>query len=104
MSTVQINVDNTEHVIVYDPDYLLKLSSVLLNYTARCVKYSQYLHFLSTKLKKSQNISTYSCALLNRDLQNYMTWRFVMDLVNSLSQEYKDTRNAFRKVQKFTSP
>uniref|UniRef100_A0A8C3V2U2 Neprilysin n=1 Tax=Catharus ustulatus TaxID=91951 RepID=A0A8C3V2U2_CATUS len=67
MSTVQINVDNTEHVIVYDPDYLLKLSSVLLNYTAR-------------------------------DLQNYMTWRFVMDLVNSLSREYKDTRNAFRKA------
>ncbi|NXA06969.1 NEP protein, partial [Sapayoa aenigma] len=66
MSTVQINIDNTEHVIVYDPDYLLKLSSVLSKYSPR-------------------------------DLQNYMTWRFVMDLVNSLSQDYKDTRNAFRK-------
>ncbi|KAI1236050.1 hypothetical protein IHE44_0002146 [Lamprotornis superbus] len=67
MSTVQINIDNTEHVIVYDPDYLLKLRSILVKYTSR-------------------------------DLQNYMTWRFVMDLVNSLSQAYKDTRNAFRKA------
>lgn len=32
-----------------------------------------------------------------------MAWRFVMDLVNSLSRNYKDTRNAFRKVQKFIS-
>ncbi|NWX36436.1 NEP protein, partial [Notiomystis cincta] len=67
MSTVQINVDNTEHVIVYDPDYLLKLRPILLKYSSR-------------------------------DLQNYMTWRFVMDLVNSLSRDYKDTRNAFRKA------
>ncbi|NWV35584.1 NEP protein, partial [Grantiella picta] len=67
MSTVQINIDNTEHVIVYDPDYLLKLRSILKKYSPR-------------------------------DLQNYMTWRFVMDLVNSLSRDYKDTRNAFRKA------
>ncbi|NXU11021.1 NEP protein, partial [Pardalotus punctatus] len=67
MSTVQINIDNTEHVIVYDPDYLLKLRSILIKYSPR-------------------------------DLQNYMTWRFVMDLVNSLSRDYKDTRNAFRKA------
>ncbi|NWI65181.1 NEP protein, partial [Todus mexicanus] len=67
MSTVQINVENTEHVIVYDPDYLINLKSILNKYTPR-------------------------------DLQNYMIWRFVMDLVNSLSRNYKDTRNAFRKA------
>ncbi|NXQ88531.1 NEP protein, partial [Nyctibius grandis] len=67
MSTVQINVENTEHVVVYDPDYLIRLKSVLNKYTPR-------------------------------DLQNYMVWRFVMDLVNSLSRTYKDTRNAFRKA------
>uniref|UniRef100_A0A8C0EX50 Neprilysin n=1 Tax=Bubo bubo TaxID=30461 RepID=A0A8C0EX50_BUBBB len=67
MSTVQINVENTEHVIVYDPEYLIRLKSILNKYTPR-------------------------------DLQNYMTWRFVMDLVNSLSRNYKDTRNAFRKA------
>ncbi|NXH20505.1 NEP protein, partial [Bucco capensis] len=67
MSTVQINIENTEQVIVYDPDYLIKLKSILTKYTPR-------------------------------DLQNYMTWRFVMDLVNSLSRNYKDTRNAFRKA------
>ncbi|KAM9274976.1 neprilysin [Cariama cristata] len=67
MSTVQINVENTEHVIVYDPEYLIRLKSILNKYTPR-------------------------------DLQNYMIWRFVMDLVNSLSRNYKDTRNAFRKA------
>ncbi|KFR16839.1 Neprilysin [Opisthocomus hoazin] len=67
MSTVQINIENTEHVVVYDPEYLIRLKSVLNKYTPR-------------------------------DLQNYMIWRFVMDLVNSLSRNYKDTRNAFRKA------
>ncbi|NXE76144.1 NEP protein, partial [Cochlearius cochlearius] len=67
MSTVQINVENTEHVIVYDPEYLIRLKSILHRYTPR-------------------------------DLQNYMIWRFIMDLVNSLSRNYKDTRNAFRKA------
>ncbi|XP_074009443.1 neprilysin [Numenius arquata] len=67
MSTVEINVENTEHVVVYDPEYLIKLKSILNKYTPR-------------------------------DLQNYMVWRFVMDLVNSLSRNYKDTRNAFRKA------
>ncbi|KFP05802.1 neprilysin [Calypte anna] len=67
MSTVEINVENTEHVIVYDPEYLIKLKSILNKYNPR-------------------------------DLQNYMMWRFVMDLVNSLSRNYKDTRNAFRKA------
>ncbi|NWH72918.1 NEP protein, partial [Piaya cayana] len=67
MSTVQIKIENTEDVIVYDPDYLIKLKSILNKYSPR-------------------------------DLQNYMVWRFVMDLVNSLSRNYKDTRNAFRKA------
>ncbi|XP_003218224.1 neprilysin isoform X1 [Anolis carolinensis] len=33
-----------------------------------------------------------------RDIQNYMSWRYIMEMVNSLSREYKDTRNNFRKV------
>ncbi|XP_033885136.1 neprilysin-like isoform X1 [Acipenser ruthenus] len=33
-----------------------------------------------------------------RDIQNYIVWRHVMDLVNSLSCVYKDTRKAFRKA------
>lgn len=35
MSTVQINVENTEHVVVYDPEYLTKLKSILNKYTPR---------------------------------------------------------------------
>ncbi|MBN3322052.1 NEP protein, partial [Atractosteus spatula] len=33
-----------------------------------------------------------------RDIQNYIVWRYIMDLVNSLSRSYKDTRKAFRKA------
>lgn len=33
-----------------------------------------------------------------RDLQNLMSWRFIMDLVSSLNRTYKESRNAFRKA------
>ncbi|XP_013866571.1 neprilysin isoform X3 [Austrofundulus limnaeus] len=33
-----------------------------------------------------------------RDLQNYMVWRFVMNMVVGLSRTYRDTRKAFRKA------
>ncbi|XP_066475083.1 neprilysin [Tiliqua scincoides] len=67
MTTVNINIQNTEDVIVCAPEYLVKLKSILNKYTAR-------------------------------EIQNYMSWRYIMDLVNSLSRKYKDTRSTFRKV------
>lgn len=36
---------------------------------------------------------------LHRDLQNYMVWRFVMSMVMSLSESYRDTRKEYRKVR-----
>ncbi|XP_029471165.1 neprilysin isoform X2 [Rhinatrema bivittatum] len=33
-----------------------------------------------------------------REIQNYLEWRYIMDLVSSLSRPYKDTRNDFRKA------
>uniref|UniRef100_A0A674C0H3 Neprilysin n=1 Tax=Salmo trutta TaxID=8032 RepID=A0A674C0H3_SALTR len=33
-----------------------------------------------------------------RDLQNYIVWRFVMNMVVGLSRQYRDTRKAFRKA------
>ncbi|KAG8136064.1 hypothetical protein E2320_009052 [Naja naja] len=67
MKTVAIEVKNTEDIIVYAPEYLIKLKSVICNYTAR-------------------------------EIQNYISWRYIMDMVSSLSRDYKDTRNNFRKV------
>lgn len=32
-------------------------------------------------------------------MQNYMVWRFVMNLVVGLSRQYRETRKAFRKVR-----
>jgi len=34
-----------------------------------------------------------------RDIQNYLVWRFVMNLVVGLSRQYRETRKAFRKVK-----
>lgn len=34
----------------------------------------------------------------HRDLQNYMVWRFSMNMVVGLSRAYRDTRKALRKV------
>uniref|UniRef100_A0A669AV32 Neprilysin n=1 Tax=Oreochromis niloticus TaxID=8128 RepID=A0A669AV32_ORENI len=34
----------------------------------------------------------------HRDLQNYMVWRFAMNMVVGLSRAYRDTRKAFRKA------
>ncbi|XP_053246298.1 neprilysin isoform X1 [Podarcis raffonei] len=67
MSTVQINIDETEDVVVYAPDYLNKLKAILNKYSPR-------------------------------EIQNYMSWRYIMDMVNTLSRNYRDTRNNFRKV------
>ncbi|XP_055970366.1 neprilysin [Sorex fumeus] len=33
-----------------------------------------------------------------RDVQNLMAWHFIMDMVNSLSRNYTESRNAFRKA------
>ncbi|XP_057612964.1 neprilysin [Chionomys nivalis] len=67
MSTVNINIQNEEEVIVYAPEYFTKLKPILTKYSPR-------------------------------DLQNLMSWRFIMDLVRSLSRNYKESRNAFRKA------
>uniref|UniRef100_A0A8C1VHQ5 Neprilysin n=1 Tax=Cyprinus carpio TaxID=7962 RepID=A0A8C1VHQ5_CYPCA len=36
--------------------------------------------------------------VLAKDIQNYMVWRFVMNLVVGLSRRYRETRKAFRKA------
>ncbi|KAG9348143.1 hypothetical protein JZ751_001878 [Albula glossodonta] len=67
MRTVNITVNDDEQVIVYAPNYFLRLNTVLAKYSAR-------------------------------DVQNYLVWRYVMNLVVGLSRAYKDTRKAFRKM------
>nr|XP_056705326.1 neprilysin [Euleptes europaea] len=67
MTTVNISIQNTEDVVVYAPEYLIKLEPIITKYNPR-------------------------------ELQNYMSWRYIMDLVNTLSQSYKDTRATYRKV------
>ncbi|XP_078420460.1 neprilysin-like [Cetorhinus maximus] len=67
LSTVSLNVTDSEPIVVYAPNYLRKLADVLPKYTPR-------------------------------DIQNYIMWRQVMDLVGSLSSSYRETRKAFRKA------
>uniref|UniRef100_A0A8K9V198 Neprilysin n=1 Tax=Oncorhynchus mykiss TaxID=8022 RepID=A0A8K9V198_ONCMY len=40
----------------------------------------------------------FSRVVVSRVLQNYMVWRFVMNMVVGLSRQYRDTRKAFRKA------
>uniref|UniRef100_A0A8B9HI22 Neprilysin n=1 Tax=Astyanax mexicanus TaxID=7994 RepID=A0A8B9HI22_ASTMX len=70
MDTVSIPITDSEQVIVYAPNYLRRLNKPL------CV----CMYFFS------------------RDIQNYMVWRYAMNMVVGLSRSYRDTRKAFRKA------
>uniref|UniRef100_A0A8C9ZJP8 Neprilysin n=1 Tax=Sander lucioperca TaxID=283035 RepID=A0A8C9ZJP8_SANLU len=72
MDTVNISIPDTEKVINYSPNYYRRLNLIL----------SFFEHPSSP----------------HRDLQNYMVWRFVMNMVVGLSRSYRDTRKAFRKA------
>ncbi|XP_061073126.1 neprilysin-like isoform X2 [Conger conger] len=67
MKSVNTTVTDDEQVIVYAPNYLLRLKPILAEYSPR-------------------------------DIQNYLVWRYVMNMVAGLSRAYKDTGKAFRKA------
>uniref|UniRef100_A0A4W6BZV8 Neprilysin n=1 Tax=Lates calcarifer TaxID=8187 RepID=A0A4W6BZV8_LATCA len=72
MDTVNITVPDTEKIINYSPNYYRRLNLILTFFE----------HHSSP----------------HRDLQNYMVWRFAMNMVVGLSRAYRDTRKAFRKA------
>ncbi|XDV29344.1 hypothetical protein PO909_032481, partial [Leuciscus waleckii] len=82
MDTVGVPITDSEEVIVYAPNYFKRLNPVLAKYTKRQIKNIQY--------KPSD--------CMCRDMQNYLVWRFVMNLVVGLSRQYRETRKAFRKA------
>uniref|UniRef100_A0AAQ5XV23 Neprilysin n=1 Tax=Amphiprion ocellaris TaxID=80972 RepID=A0AAQ5XV23_AMPOC len=60
--------------------------------------------FFAQYYRNSHVVSIYRKVSVNmlfsplRDLQNYMVWRFAMNMVVGLSRAYRDTRKAFRKA------
>lgn len=77
-----------------------------------CFKKGQMLLKLLNKMSKKQfpwDVLIFShdctqqyesfCNCMFRDVQNYMVWRFIMNLVVGLSRTYRETRKAFRKVK-----
>ncbi|KAF4101555.1 neprilysin-like isoform X1 [Onychostoma macrolepis] len=45
-----------------------------------------------------KRLNTVLAKYTKRDVQNYMVWRFIMNLVVGLSRTYRETRKAFRKA------
>ena len=105
MDTVNISVPDTEKVINYSPNYYKRLNLLLSRYTKRfvCVQYpivflcggGNVLHAMKTAARP---FTGYYSSSPHRDLQNYLVWRFAMNMVVGLSRAYRDTRKAFRKV------
>uniref|UniRef100_A0AAQ5Y9L6 Neprilysin n=1 Tax=Amphiprion ocellaris TaxID=80972 RepID=A0AAQ5Y9L6_AMPOC len=58
--------------------------------------FAQY--YRNSHLCMSRKVSVNMLFSPLRDLQNYMVWRFAMNMVVGLSRAYRDTRKAFRKA------
>lgn len=66
MKTVAIEIKNTDDIIVYAPEYLVKLKSVISNYTARyaCQMHFKFLFFEHANVFCSSTNSNKWCFLL----------------------------------------
>lgn len=68
---------------------LLKLQNVKKAISMGCTYFFTWLYI------QYKSFCDYMC----RDVQNYMVWRFIMNLVVGLSRTYRETRKPFRKVK-----
>ncbi|XP_070609574.1 neprilysin [Erythrolamprus reginae] len=106
--------DRSDPLLLY---YKIKLSDLQTNFSLEINKQTfDWLKFInkimqtvSIEVKDTDNIIVVDREYFKklksvipnytaRELQNYISWRYIMDMVSSLSRDYKDTRNNFRKV------
>uniref|UniRef100_A0AAV2J116 Peptidase M13 N-terminal domain-containing protein n=1 Tax=Knipowitschia caucasica TaxID=637954 RepID=A0AAV2J116_KNICA len=87
--------DSNSHIIhpfnwTYFTSKIMNTVNITVPDSEKIINYSpNYYRKLNVLLEK------YS----KRDLQNYMVWRFAMNMVVGLSRAYRDTRKAFRKAR-----
>lgn len=121
MDTVNISIPDTEKVINYAPNYFRRLNVTLAAYNKRSVCMSDFVceqypvcislwgwkHTACNELLALSQFTIVLCepegfiehpSSPHRDLQNYMVWRFAMNMVVGLSRAYRDTKKALRKV------
>uniref|UniRef100_A0A3B4DY04 Neprilysin n=1 Tax=Pygocentrus nattereri TaxID=42514 RepID=A0A3B4DY04_PYGNA len=87
-------------------NFTLEFESTVFNWTLFT---NQIMHTVSIPITDSEQVILYAPNYLKklsqvlskytkRDIQNYMVWRFAMNMVVGLSRPYRDTRKAFRKA------
>lgn len=87
-------------------NFSLEVESQVFNWSYFTQKIMDTVNISVTDTEKVINYSPNYFRRLNlilaryskRDLQNYIVWRFAMNMVVGLSKNYRDTRKAFRKV------
>uniref|UniRef100_A0A8C5HXN3 Neprilysin n=1 Tax=Gouania willdenowi TaxID=441366 RepID=A0A8C5HXN3_GOUWI len=87
-------------------NFTLEVESKVFNWTYFTAKIMGAVNISVSDTEKVINYSPNYYRRLNqvlakytkRDLQNYMVWRFTMNMVVGLSRAYRDTKKAFRKA------
>ncbi|KAI1892524.1 hypothetical protein AGOR_G00134480 [Albula goreensis] len=87
LSSVAIDVDPQEEVVVYGTPYLQKLSFVLAKQTPGQI------HVEASVMRVVQA----PCVCV-QTLQNYLTWHLIIDRISSLSRRFKEARAHYRKA------
>ncbi|XP_018603852.2 neprilysin-like isoform X2 [Scleropages formosus] len=88
-SNFSLTVDSREFNWTQFTNYILNTVNITVSDDEDVIVYApNYLSRLSLVL------ANYTA----RDIQNYIAWRFVMNLVGGLSKAYRDTRKVFRKA------
>ncbi|XP_066541497.1 neprilysin-like [Hoplias malabaricus] len=91
---------------ILNTNYTLEFESTVFNWTLFTNKIMETVNIPVTD---SEQVIVYAPNYLKRlrqvlpkytkrDIQNYMVWRFAMNMVVGLSRSYRDTRKAFRKA------
>uniref|UniRef100_A0A3P9N4L0 Neprilysin n=1 Tax=Poecilia reticulata TaxID=8081 RepID=A0A3P9N4L0_POERE len=87
-------------------NFTLEIDSQIFNWSYFTAKIMDTVNISVPESEKIINYSPNYYRRLNfvlakytkRDLQNYMVWRFAMNMVVGMSRAYRDTRKAFRKA------
>lgn len=99
LSSVSIEVQLEEEVVVYGSPYLEKMNEVLSRHSVRSAlkDLSRQVSMMMTEQRQSYTETEHKLFVC-RAMQNYLTWQLITDRVNSLSRRFKDARARYRKV------
>uniref|UniRef100_A0A4W4FQS4 Neprilysin n=1 Tax=Electrophorus electricus TaxID=8005 RepID=A0A4W4FQS4_ELEEL len=103
LANVNTPEDRNNPVLLYNKmpletlntNYSLEFQSSVRNVYLFCEHHEQVIVYAPNYFRRLNPVlANYT----KRDIQNYMVWRFSMNMVVGLSRQYRDTRKAFRKA------